>query len=356
MGQLTGPQQIRLRTALRTVYPTPNDFDGLLLAFSTSLADLAPANSNYPAAIIAAVQQADSNSWLFDLITAAISDHPLDPALIAIEAELKTFAPPPATNPFEVSVLGGGHVMVNRTTLRNALKELCTAHGRRILVVKDGPTVAAHPQQRIKTGKSHTSQMVSYLAQVHGGFKFFRIDLETVNRSIEAGLQIQPYHIGKSLTAFLGCKELLEEPPKDGQWARWTLDFCDAFEKAAKAAGPVWLVIDSFHVVLLPLATVGLLKELAMRINTTIPDFRMLLLGYPETLHPLIPVCEDVLDIFGEDALIEFFARAYAEKNAAFDEAKVAANVEAVLKDLDPKQPDFVARIGSLVVAELNKP
>jgi hypothetical protein len=242
---------------------------------------------------------------------------------------------------------------VTRESLGTALQELCRPNGQRTLAVS-----TASIRQRIKTGKSHSLQMISYLEQIVGGFEVVQVDLEDETRAVGSGGLIQPHDLAKRITAQMGCKHVLPAPPSDGQWARWTLDFCDNFHPVAKKAPKTWIVIDSFHAVLLPAETVDLLKALAQLINTTLSNLRMVLLGYSDSFPPKIlpTVAEEPVKLISEDELMEFFARAYREKSVAFTADKVADKVVAVLEGLDPAQPDFVARIGLLAMAELDRP
>jgi hypothetical protein len=102
----------------------------------------------------------------------------------------------------------------------------------------------------------------------------------------------------------------------------------------------------------------GLIKEIATRINQTLAKMRMVLLGYPETFqHPISPtVTEETVKLISEDELADFFARAYSERNMPFDADKVAGKVLAVFDAIDSTRPDFVIQVNSLALAELGKP
>jgi Effector-associated domain 1 len=356
--ELTGKQQLRLGRVLRTLTVNEAKFNELLLVHDTSLDDVAGAVVAFPSRALLAIKEAQAKGWLLDLIAEAREEYPADPALRAFEDELKVLAPGAHIDPFQVCRLSGGHILVNRSTLRKALGELAKPAGKRILVVQDDPALATSTGERIKTGKSHTLQMISYLQQVVGGFEIARLDLEAESRAVGSGKLIQPRDLAKSLTALMGCKHILSDPPGDGQWARWNLEFCNDFEKAVKAAPRTWIVVDSFHLVLLPADTIDLLKELATRVNTTLPNMRMVLLGYSSSFHPSVrPTVEDeILRLIGEDELAEFFARADLEMARPLNEDKVAEKVLAVLDGLDPSQPDFIVKVSSLVIAELDKP
>jgi hypothetical protein len=356
--QLTGKQQLRLRTVLRNLVANEAIFNELLLVHDTVLADVSSSNDVFPTKILSAIQAAQSGGWLFDLIVEARTQFPADPALEAFENEVKALAPVAHANPYQVCRLSGGHIMVNRLRLREALEELSKPAGKRILVVRDDPALANGAAERIQTGKSHSFQMISYLQQVVGGFKVVRVDLDDVSRIVLSGNLIKPRDLAQRICSLMDFKHIPAGPPSDGQWARWNLEFCDDFEKAVNPANTTWIVLDSFHLVLLPSETIDLLKGLALRINTTLPNLRMVLLGYSGSFHPSVlpTVEEETLRLIGERELMEFFARDYLERSITPSEDKIAEKVEAVLDGLDPSRPDFVLKVGSLTIVELNKP
>src|SRR5262249_53568727 len=155
-----------------------------------------------------------------------------EPQLQQLEAELRAVAPPPVTNPFATCVLGGGHILVDRGPLRAALQKLYLGN-KRILVVKDDAALAAQAQKRIKTGKSHSLQLISFVQQVTRAFQIAPVDLQELRRALPSGELIQPHYLAKSICSLMGCKQIVQKKADDEQWARWTLDFCNDFEAAA---------------------------------------------------------------------------------------------------------------------------
>src|SRR5262249_30134280 len=149
--------------------------------------------------------------------------------------------------------------------------------GKRILIVKDEAVLAAQTHKRIKTGKSHSMQLMSYVQQVKDDFDIVAVDLAALNDVLPSGELIQPFDLAKSICSLLKCESILKEKAKDEQWARWNLNFCNAFEPEAKKLGKTWIVIDSFHLVLLPAETIGLIKEIARRVNQTLTKMRIVL-------------------------------------------------------------------------------
>jgi hypothetical protein len=81
----------------------------------------------------------------------------------------------------------------------------------------------------------------------------------------------------------------------------------------------------------------------------------MVLLGYADTFQPSIAptVTEELIEPIRVEHLIEFFRRAFRERNVDPDEDQVTERVDAVLDDLDPARPDFVILATSKARAEL---
>jgi hypothetical protein len=355
--KLSGKLQIELRNALVAAYLNEALFDELLLACEKSLDVLAPTRDAYPIRALAVIKHANQDGWIAELITCARAQKKTDPEIKRIEDEVKAYAPPAVASPFRVCLLSGGHILVNRKDLRDALEELYKG-GKRVLIVKDEANLAAQTQKRIKTGKSHSMQLMSYVQQAKEDFEIVAVDLSALSDALPSGELIQPFHLAESICSLMKCENILKEKAKDEQWARWNLNFCNAFEPEAKKRGKTWILIDSFHLVLLPAETMGLIKEIARRINQTLTNMRIVLLGYPESFqHPISPnVTEETVKLISEHELADFFARAYSERNMPCNEDKVARKVLAVFDAIDATRPDFVIQINSLALAELDKP
>src|SRR5262249_8652408 len=168
---ITGEQKMRLRDALVTIYHDEDAFDELLmLVRNTSLGKLSPSAANYPSRVRKVLDAAEGDGWITDIIKKACADAPDEPQLQQLEAELRAGATPPVTSPLATCVLGGGHILVDRGPLRAALQKLYLGN-KRILVVKDDAALAAQAQKRIKTGKSHSLQLISFVQQVTRAFQ-----------------------------------------------------------------------------------------------------------------------------------------------------------------------------------------
>lgn len=343
---LSRRQETRLQDALLEVYRTWGAFEELLSRVGKSFAELTVQGSNYRQNALAAVKDAAATGWLMSLIEEARAEVPTDPELQLIEQEFAVIAPPPGMDFFDMCRLSGGHVMIDRSGLRQALRDISNPVGKRILVIKGEK----------KTGKSHSLQLISYLNQMLGLFTLVPVDLEALKLMSGTTSPIDPLHLAERIVEQLPGDFDLPEPPTDAQWASWVIKFCDKFQKYGQLNNSEhWIVIDSFNNVPLEQAALDLVKELARRINLALSHFRLVLIGYNETFpSSVLPhVAEETIEPIGETHLIEFFYLASQQSRIPPDEKQVEDAVQRVLNQLDPEQPDFLERLGPLASEEL---
>lgn len=181
---------------------------------------------------------------------------------------------------------------------------------------------------------------------------------------------VEAWRIAERLVNLLRYREVeIPESPLDGPWSTWVQDFCDNFEGEARRQAQlrmqlvpqpplqIWVVIDAFHSVLLAQSAVDLIRELANRINSTLYQFRMVLLGFEDSLPAGVinHLEEEAIRKIGEDEIIEFFGLAFREMLLPEDQEKVAELVESVLQEAKLDDPDFLAKLGSVASRELSK-
>jgi hypothetical protein len=181
---------------------------------------------------------------------------------------------------------------------------------------------------------------------------------------------VEAWHIAEKLVNLLRYREVeIPESPLDGPWSTWVQDFCDNFEGEARRQAllrmqpvpqpplQIWIVIDAFHSVLLAQSAVDLIRELANRINSTLYQFRMVLLGFEDSLPAGVMnhLEEEAIRKIGEDEIIEFFGLAFREMLLPEDQEKVAELVESVLREAKLDDPDFLTKLGSVASRELSK-
>ncbi len=341
--------QLRLRDALYVAFQNEAAFDQQLLArLNKQLQGLSSNSDPYPSRILSVIAAADAEGWIGNLLAEAAACRPGDTALEQIRSAISALLPPANVDHFEACRLSGGHVMVDRRGLRAALRGMAHVTGRRILVVKGGD----------RSGKSHSVQLISYLRLVRGGFTPVIVDLRDFDWKAALGEIVEPADVADRLVRMMRYDFTLPDKPRDGQWSRWVQDFCIQFEsRAIDDTKQWWIVIDTLDKVLVQQSVLDLIKELALRINRTLTNLRLVLIGYGETFPgSVLPIVdEEVIHPIGQDELIEFFALAFDQLGHVCDQDVVAAAVRRVLDQADPGRPDFLDRLGALAYAELAK-
>jgi hypothetical protein len=348
MIRLNGQQVTRLQTALLKIYLNRNAFNELLTRLNQSYEELSIEGSTYKQNVLAAVKDAAATGWLMPLIAAVRAEVPDDTEFQQIEQEFAMFAPPAGMDFFDMCRLSGGHVMIDRTELREALRDINNPVGKRILIIKGND----------KSGKSHSVQLISYVYQMQGAFTLVTVDLEDRKRLSGSTKPVDPLYLADRIVAQLPGDFNLPDPPRDAQWANWVIKFCDTFQKyGLRNLDTHWIVIDSFNNVPLEQAAFDLVKELARRINVTLTNFRLVLIGYTESLpSTVLPiVAEDTIIPIDENHLIEFFYVAYKQSRKDPDEEAVFESVQRLFDQVQPGEPDFLERLGPLASEELAK-
>jgi len=298
--------------------------------------------STYPQNLLAVIKTAQTEGWLLPLVRQVRQDVPNDPGLLTLEAELVPDAPPPHVDYFNVCCLAGSRVMVDRKCLRDSLRLLSKPMGKRIMVVTG----------KKSSGKSHSVQLISYLAAFRGGVTLALIDLAAYRQVLSVDTELDPDYIARALARKLRYDLGPLTPPTDSQWARWVLDFCDELETSALEDNrSCWVVIDGFGSVPLSQATVGLIKDLAARINQSLLRFRLILLGYGGDFnHDVLPhIMWETIEPIGIRDLLEFFRHAYQELQIPASEDMLVDSVTQVLSGLDSQHEDFLVQLESRV-------
>jgi hypothetical protein len=346
--KLTPDQHLRLHAALLAAFPTPQSLSALLISIGQNYDQLAVQAYNFKGNLTVVIQTAEAEDWLLPLVLKARDTIPLDPSFQQLGNELAPLAPAGTISDFKVCRLTGSYVLIDRAVLRESVEILSQPLGKRILVVTGGD----------RAGKSHSMQLISYLYLRRSQFKLVPIDLEAYQRLLGPDQLIEPIHLARGLVRKLPYQVEIHEAPDDAQWASWVLEFCEDFEaRALDDPEWRWIVIDAFNKVPVKQPTFDLVKELARRISTSLPRYRLVLLGYRESLdravYPTLAT-EDIGPI-GKLELAEFFAVAFDQHGIPTEPRRLAATVRRVLKGLDPKDADYLATVGQRASDELEK-
>lgn len=345
---ISGPKRQEAQKALFAAFDDRAEIVRLLQSMDRDFTEFEVAASPLPENIARVVDSADASGWLLELLEKASASVPADDLLRRLHDELKPQVPPPGIDPFDVCRLSGNFLMLDRVRLRMSLRDLNQQDGKRILVVKG----------RKRAGKTHTAQFISYLSEALGQFSYVLIDLEAYARMLGPGVPLDPYPIATSLVRRLRYEIDVPEPPANGPWAHWIIDFLDNFEPQAMYDPAYrWIVIDAFNSVVATQSTLDLVKELCIRISRALPRFRLVLLGFdaalPGDIEPHLDR-EEIAPIW-IDEVTEFFANAFAQQQLPIDVEEIAGAVARVLAGLDPQREDYLTELTPRVLDELAK-
>lgn len=347
--RLSGPQQLALREAFFTAFG--ENFWDLLMKLNHDPARYTVPKNNLEQNILSALKGAEQEWWVLELVVQAAKDRPEDPRFSGFASEFANTALPMAFDPFEMCCLTGDYIMVNRARLRTVLKAMSTPEAKRILLVRDLVASTSEALAGTKTGKSLTVQFISALKQQLRSFEFIWIDLRAFKDYLGPKNDITPVDLAKKLARLLDYgAEMVPSPPSDSQWSRWSLDFCDDFEaRARQDERQVWLVIDEFNKVALAQETIDLIKQLADRIRVTLPHFRLMLLGFRDSLSPQVHphVEEEAVErkVSPED-VIDFFVRAVQQRKLVATEEMILDAATKTLHGLDPALEGYLEELG----------
>jgi hypothetical protein len=296
---------------------------------------------------------AEDQGWIGNLIDAASELRPAAHDLQTARAELDTIITAEREDHYAACWLLGDRVMVNRKMLRQALSRLGQPEtGKHILVVQ-GPALS---------GKSHSLQLIRYLEERRGGFKLIWTDLARLAASTESGL-VLPADLGQALADQIGLTGMpAHENEKD---ERWVQRFCNWLTGQLTTRDTnYWIVLDSFNKIVLPEGTHGLIRELALRIETNLGKLRLILLSYTDTdnLPPEVfggleeePVLGPIQQI-GQPELLAFFAKLYEDRKRRmeldFTPADVATSAATVLPGVDTASTRFLILLSQAIIKE----
>jgi hypothetical protein len=343
--QLTGPLTIKIEKALLAAFPQENDFSSLVSDSGYTLDQVSGPKQPLPTRILETLKHAEAHDWLLALISKAAGLRPADPVLRDLHSELGPQAPPPNLSPYYMCRLGSGTVMVDRKPLRAAVEELHDLQGRRVLVIKGDSW----------SGKSHSVQLITFIADVVGGFTLVELDLDP-HRDDQTRLVITARDLASRLIRLMGYQIAWPESSGDRQWSKWVTEFGDEFARcAATDATRRWIVIDGMNKVLLDQSAVDLVQDLTTRIYKSLPRLRLVLVGYEQSLPPLIMpyIQEEKVARIGDNDLIEFFVLAHEELSRPHDEDSLADIVLRILNQVDMTSSDYLVKLGPLVALEI---
>jgi len=202
---------------------------------------------------------------------------------------------------------------VDRDQLRPALERLhapapTATRKPRILVVIGSPN----------SGKTHTKFLINHLGESFG-FQPAIVDFSRWPK------ELAPADLGQRIAMRLGLAGM--PPPGNEQITRWSISFFDWFV-AAVGNSPHWLVID-FGRISLSTAVCEFIDELAMHVNDSLPNMRVVLLGYSRPLTATVKriVEQDDTTSITDRELSLFFAQFYREYGPVLSDDEVSTRI-----------------------------
>jgi hypothetical protein len=332
-----------LRAALLDVFEQKAQFAELVRNATGRSLDIVALGDALDEIATKVLDRAENESWLFTLIDTAWKMRPDHPELTRIRQAWQVPARAIPIDFTKALLLPGKTVLINRSTLRDALAALEKADGSRVLVV-DGDTLS---------GKTYTLHYVSYIANARKTFRHCYIDLERVPRT--SNNTIDATKLGDAIgLALLGQTF---PPPKDFNLLTWLDQYGLWLEQKLRGEPTHWLVIDNFRKVSLEENVLDLMADLAMRTYRTLDALRLVLLSYGDrdALQARVVGSVEYERITAIDTrhVIEFFSQLYLEESRrrreVTDTAVLAPRIlESVKRVLDNVPENGVRRLEAL--------
>ena len=336
------PNQYReLKEALKGSFDPARLNMMLTLQLGRDLASEA-SGSDYDVVVFNLIGKAQQNRWLHELVKAAVDENPTA-ALQKIYDELRPQINAATVDHFNVAFVHNNLAMVNRTVLRAALREMAGSQstGARILVVNGPPS----------SGKTYSVEMISYLQRTLNSFRFVWIDLKKISG------EVRPDHIANDIVDQMSLPTAVIPEKDQEQDSRWVLTFCNRLQGVlGNAAQQWWIVIDGFNHARLSPSVNDLIKELSGR-RLTLPELRIVLLSYPDTLSPDVErvALREALTPISQRDLTHFFSQLYLESNKTHSPKDIAERIGEVMRGADPSSASYMEMLSTEVVKAAKK-
>jgi hypothetical protein len=347
---LTIDQRKRLLEALNDVFTAKDAVEDLAQgARDRTLAQISLAD-NLPAILGAMVDAAREEGWLGRLLDEAVVLRPNSEELAQLRDELREEIIAERMDHFAACRLLGHNYMVDRAPLRLKLQHLAAREeGIHILKVR-GPS---------KSGKSHTFQLIRYLADRVGGFKMVFVDLAELSSAV--GRDLLPEDLGEEIVFQMKLEGQMpvRQNELDSRWVRRFVAWLTG--ELQNGDGGYWIVLDSFGNTLVPDGVYELVRRLAEQIETNLSQMRLVLLGFDRDLPDRVLGGLEEEDLtaaarIGQDQLLDFFSRMYQERRlrraADFAAADVAGSVSTVMQKVAFDRDDYLLQLGKAVMEE----
>ncbi len=281
-----------------------------------------------------------------DVVKALFSEHGGNPEVRALHARFfpgsAVGVPVSAASAFARHCLGEDLVFINRKGLRKALQAIESGSGRNVLVVSGGSG----------TGKTFTYRLI-----LHGA-KQYAYQLVWVNLREELLPGAGPDALAKAVLHQMAISPEGLPPQGPQNAARWAPEIASWMVgkmRAAQQQQKWWLVIDGIDRDATSEELRMLLTHLAAKMEPTLPNVRLCLLGYDEPPGRLLTPANaryDSTSSIGRADLENFFLQAYKEFGQTASPEVTTATVDGVPEAL-PGQSYELRQLHDLVCAAL---
>lgn len=280
---------------------------------------------SYPDVLQTVVQKAIEEGWIPNLVYHAITQNPNGVNLKAFVQKHPDFdaakGPPVAVDWVMAHTLRARRYFIDRKDLRAALKELRSANGPRVLVVTG---------ERV-SGKSYTNELIAFLGE-----------RTPKNKTIYMNLDKYVYE-APNLTEMIGLQMGMDTTKipqqQDEQKARWVQRLVGWILNRIVNPGDTtyWFVFDGFREQTLLPETKDWIDELAVQAETNVPQCRVVLLNYQETLPFQISdyISREEIKPIGREELIEFFGLLNVDHKGNYSPEDLSSKVDLVLAKVD---------------------
>lgn len=313
--------------ALNKDYSIPSTFTSLLLnQLDKPIANIIiTTGMSYPDVLQTVVQKAIDEGWIANLVYHAVQQNPGGVNLQAFIAKYPDFDPakglPVSFDWVMAHTLRARRYFIDRKDLREALKELRSTDGPRVLVVTG---------ERV-SGKSYTNQLIAFLSERTPKNKLIFVDLDKYVHEAPHLSELVGFQMGMDITNM--------PRQDDEQKARWVPRLVSWITSRVNNPGDTtyWFVFDGFREQTLLPETKDWIDELALQAETNVPRCRVVLLNYNETLPFQINdfVSREQIKPIGRDQLIEFFGLLNVDHDKKYSPEDLTSKVDVLLAEVD---------------------
>lgn len=335
--QLNGPQMILLQQSILNVFPTGDDLYLALLPLNKIFTHLAARDKAYPFQILDVILAAQKDSWLPKLIQRIRDANPADADLQALDASLGPLLTALPADPYQACYLWGATPFADRAQFRSGLQAM--EYGQRVvLVINGGP----------KSGKSHSYQFIAFLAEKLAGRRSVLVDMTD-----QIAPSRNPEDLAQVILSAIDPALAIGSKPETG----WELGhLCRQIAAHIRNFGePLWVAIDGLSQVNTPEPTKQMVQWMMKEAEKgSIPNLRLILMGYTEPLIGGHRVEEQQLTSLGQDDVAHLLEQAVAVRGITVNDTAMKQEADAILGQLQANADQGLSPLHNALLAALD--